>query len=141
MKEITGFELSPRKIEYLKYLFQRKARVRTNEIAEHFEVDPSTITKTLNELSETGYVDHVPYRGAKLTKKGTKYAAFLIHRHRILSLLLKQHGLDSDDACREASRFEGYVSKEAVDRICSSMGHPRMGVCGEIDHTSCDMNH
>lgn len=139
MEEITGVELSPRKIDYIKYLYQKDARIRTNEISMHFNVDPSTITKTVTELSNSGYVDHVPYRGVKLTKMGTEYAAFLIHRHRILSLMLKQHGLDAEDACREAVRFEGYVSKEAIDRICSSMGHPTMGVCGEIEHRSCDL--
>lgn len=138
MEKITGLELSPRKIDYLKYLYQKDARIRTNEISEHFNVDPSTITKTITELSNSGYVDHIPYRGVKLTKMGKEYATFLIHRHRILSLMLKQHGLESEDACREASRFEGYVSKKAIDRICSSMGHPRMGVCGKIDHAYCD---
>ncbi|MBP2030142.1 Mn-dependent DtxR family transcriptional regulator [Methanohalophilus levihalophilus] len=141
MEEITGLELSPRKIDYVKYLYQKDARVRTNEISEHFKVDPSTITKTIAELSSSGYADHTPYRGVRLTERGKEYATFLIHRHRILSLMLKQHGLDDENACTEASRFEGYVSKEAVDRICSSMGHPTMGVCGEIEHGSCDLNH
>ena len=141
MEEITGLELSPRKIDYVKYLFQRDVRVRTNEISEHFSVDPSTITKTIAELADSGYADHTPYRGVRLTKMGKEYAAFLIRRHRILSLMLKQHGLESEAACTEASRFEGYVSKEAVDRICSTMGHPSMGICGKIDHISCDLNH
>jgi Mn-dependent DtxR family transcriptional regulator len=141
MEEITGLELSPRKIEYVKYLFRMEGRVRTNEISEHFNVDPSTITKTIGELAETGYVDHMPYRGFKLTPMGQEYAEFLIHRHRILSLMLKQNGVDAEDACREAARFEGYVSKKAIDRICSSMGHPTVGVCGTIEHTHCDLTH
>jgi Mn-dependent DtxR family transcriptional regulator len=140
MEEITGLELSPRKIDYVKYLYQKETRVHTNELSRHFNVDPSTITKTIAELSDSGYTDHTPYKGVMLTKRGKEYAAFLIHRHRILSLMLNQHGLNPADACREASRIEGHISKEAIDIICSSMGHPMKGVCGEIDHIFCDLS-
>jgi Mn-dependent DtxR family transcriptional regulator len=53
MDDITGLELSPRKIEYLKYLFERSDNVRTNEISTHMNVDPSTITKAINELASS----------------------------------------------------------------------------------------
>ncbi|WP_129597475.1 metal-dependent transcriptional regulator [Methanohalophilus profundi] len=139
MEKITGLELSPRKIEYLKYIHQRKENVRTNELSAHLKVDPSTTTKTINELAEEGYVNHVPYRGVKLTEKGKEYAAFLIRRHRILSLMLKNYGLSPEEACREVSRFESFVSLQAIDTICSTMGHPTMGVCGKIEHPHCDV--
>jgi Mn-dependent DtxR family transcriptional regulator len=72
----------------------------------------------------------------ELTDEGTRYARFLLRRHRILGLLLSHFGFTPDDACREVSRFEDYVSRGAVDRICASMGHPVMGICGEISHDS-----
>jgi Mn-dependent DtxR family transcriptional regulator len=72
----------------------------------------------------------------ELTEEGTRYARFLLRRHRILGLLLSHYGFPPEDACREVSRFEDYVTRDAVDRICASMGHPVMGVCGEISHDS-----
>jgi Mn-dependent DtxR family transcriptional regulator len=134
MEPECGLALSARKVEYLKFILKTGDSVRTNEIAQAFRVDPSTITKTLAEITAAGYITHVPYHGVSLTDSGKIYAEFLVKRHRILSLMLVRNGLSPQEACREASRFESHVSKDAIDRICHFMGHPRQGVCGEITH-------
>lgn len=131
-------EISPRKVQYLKYLWERGGTVKTNDLASRFGVDPSTITKTVAELAGSGLVSHVPYHGVTLSEAGKQYAEFLIKRHRILSLMLTHFGIPHEQACEEVSRFESLVSKETIDRICRSMGHPQQGVCGEITHdTGC----
>jgi DtxR family Mn-dependent transcriptional regulator len=127
-------DLSPRKVAYVKYLFERGGRLRTTDIATRFAVDPSTITKTIAELGETGLVTHESYRGIFLTETGKRHAEFFVKRHRILSLMLTHYGLTHEQACEEATRFESFVSKDTIDRICTAMGHPRLGVCGEITH-------
>ena len=134
MKPERGSALSARKVEYLKFIFKTGGTVRTNEIASAFNVDPSTITKTLADLSAAGYITHTLYHGVCLTDSGKDCAEFLIKRHRILSLMLARNGLSPQEACCEASRFESQVSKRTIDRICHFMGHPRQGVCGEITH-------
>jgi Mn-dependent DtxR family transcriptional regulator len=134
MEPEYGLALSARKVEYLKFIYETGGMVRTTTIASAFGVDPSTITKTLAELTATGYLRHVPYHGVCLTSNGLRHAEFLIKRHRILSLMLFRNGLHTDEACSEASRFESHVSKKAVDRICHFMGHPHQGVCGKITH-------
>ena len=131
-----GLGLTPRKVEYLKFIFEKGGRVKTNEIACRFGVDPSTITKTIADLSSEGLIRHVPYRGVSLTPAGKRYAGFLIKRHRILSLALTQYGISGEQACREAARFESFVSKDTVDTMCRTMGHPSLGICGEITHDS-----
>jgi Mn-dependent DtxR family transcriptional regulator len=136
METSDGLELSPKKVEYLKYINERSGTVKTNEIASKFKVDPSTITKTMNELAESGFVTHIPYHGVTLSDSGTNYAGFLVKRHRILSLMLTHFGLSHEQACEEVSRFESLVSKDAIDQICRSMGHPHRGICGEITHDS-----
>lgn len=130
----AGLELSPRKVDYLKFIFEQGNTVKTNDIASHFEVDPSTITKTITEFADTGYLSHIPYRGVILTETGKKYAKFLIKRHRILSLILVRNGLSEELACSEVTRFESFVSQKAIDIMCCAMGHPQQGVCGKITH-------
>jgi len=138
MDPVDGLELSPRKVTYLKYIFEHGGSARTTDIASHFRVDPSTITKTLGELTLSGHLTHTPYHGVILTQEGRTYAEFLIKRHRILALVLTHYGLSDELACIEVSRFESLVSKEAINRMCSAMGHPHRGVCGEITHdTGC----
>ncbi|WP_406659895.1 metal-dependent transcriptional regulator [Methanolobus sp. ZRKC3] len=139
MQDITGLELSPKKVEYIKFLFKKGGNVRTTDIASSLKVDPSTTTKTIVDLASIGLVNHVPYRGVGLTEKGSKYAEFLVNRHNILTLMLSHYGLSPDEACEEVSRFESFVSRDAIDQICCSMGHPSVGVCGEIFHGSCDL--
>lgn len=141
MQEITGLELSPKKVEYLKFILRKGELVKTTDISTELNVDPSTTTKTINDLSDSGYVDHVPYRGVRLTEKGKQYADFYINRHNILSLMLSHYGLSSEEACSEVSRFEAFVSKPAIDTICGAMGHPTVGVCGRIKHTTCGSRH
>ncbi|MGB4758238.1 MAG: iron dependent repressor, metal binding and dimerization domain protein, partial [Candidatus Methanoculleus thermohydrogenotrophicum] len=75
-----------------------------------------------------------PYHGVRLTPAGISYARFLFRRHRIVALVLSRYGLEPDEACREATKIEACVSKDLVNRICTSLGHPIMSVCGEIEH-------
>jgi Mn-dependent DtxR family transcriptional regulator len=137
MKDIDGLELSPRKSEYMKYLLERDGFAKTSDLSSRFKVDPSTITKTIDELAATGLVEHVPYHGFRLTIDGREYAEFLVRRHRILGLVLSRYGLTPEEACSEATKFEGYVSKETIDKICTSLGHPIMSICGRITHDTC----
>jgi len=137
MKDIDGLELSPKKGEYLKFILKHGGTVHTTDMAERFGLDPSTVTKSIAELSSTGLIEHTPYRGVRLTEKGTEYAEFLLRRHRILALVLSHHGLTAEEACAEASKLESYVSKDVVDKICASLGHPSTSVCGRIKHDTC----
>lgn len=137
MQNIDGLELSPKKCEFLKYIYIKKGVVRTTDISEHFRLDPSTITKTIQDISSTDLIDYIPYRGISLTPRGTEYAKFLIRRHRVIELMLSHYGLSGQEACDEALKFEGYISKDVVDKICHSLGHPIMGICGKIMHDKC----
>lgn len=134
MEIAAGLELSPRKVEYLKFIFEKNGTVKTNDLASYFYVDPSTITKTIAELADAGYLTHIPYRGVILTDLGKRHAKFLIKRHRILSLILVRNGLSEQQACLEVTRFESFVTKGAIDIMCCAMGHPQKGVCGKITH-------
>ncbi|MCK8517767.1 metal-dependent transcriptional regulator [Methanoculleus sp. 7T] len=137
MQEITGHELSPKKAEYLKYIYTQGSVVKTTDVAAHFSVAPSTATKALAEIAKAGYIEHTPYHGVRLTPLGTEYARFLFRRHRIVALVLSRYGLEPAEACREAKKIEQCVSKDLTNRICTSLGHPMMSVCGEIEHDHC----
>ena len=137
MKDIDGLELSPKKCKYLKFILEEGGIVNTTDISKYFHLDPSTITKTIVEMSSTGLIEHVPYRGITLTARGHEYAEFLVRRHRLLELMFSHYGLTEEEACCEASKLEGLVSKDVVDKICHSLGHPSAGICGRIKHDTC----
>jgi len=135
MNRKDGLELSPKKVEYIKFLNGKTNPVKTNDMAAGFGVDPSTITKTLVEMADDGLLDYTPYHGVSLSKQGKITAEFLIKRHRILALAMTHFGLSHEQACLEVSRFESFVSKDAIDQMCRAMGHPNKGICGDITHT------
>lgn len=134
MERYDGLELSPRRVEYVKYMAEMGKSLKVSDIAARFSIDPSTVTKALHELEGMGLIVHEPYRGARLSPFGARYGEFLLRRHRILGLILSHYGLSEDEACREASRFESYVSRYAINKMCRAMGHPTTGICGEITH-------
>jgi Mn-dependent DtxR family transcriptional regulator len=134
MMQSDGLDLSPRKVEYLKYLRETGDCRKIGELAVHFSVDPSTVSKVVQELASAGLITHRPYGRVMLTREGTLHAEFLLRRHRILALILTHYGLKGEEACQEASRFESYVSRGAVNKICRSLGHPTKGICGSISH-------
>ncbi|NYT17761.1 MAG: helix-turn-helix domain-containing protein [Methanomicrobiales archaeon] len=82
MEDYTGLELSPRKVEYLKYLSGQGGSAKISELSGHFGVDPSTATRTVQELTWEGFVHHEPYGDVVLTGFGEEYSAFLLRRHR-----------------------------------------------------------
>ncbi len=127
-------EVSPRKAEYLKYILESGGSVKTTDMAHNFGISPSTGSKAIREMTEADLLFHTPYAGASLTEKGRKMAQFIQRRHRILTLLFSHYGFTSGEACAEVKRFEYHVSREAVNRICASLGHPMMSVCGRIEH-------
>ncbi|WAC05925.1 MAG: metal-dependent transcriptional regulator [Methanoregula sp.] len=138
MADENGHDLPARKVEYLKYIYERGGSAKTIDLATHFSVDASTISKTISDLTERGFLTHAPYQRIVLSSRGKQYAGFFVKRHRILSLMLTHYGFSQEAACKEASRFESYVTKNAVDRICRTMGHPQEGTCGSITHdTGC----
>lgn len=127
-------EVPPRKAAYLKFILEAGGRVRTTEIARNFGVSNPTGSKVIREMTEAGYLTHAPYTDAALTEKGERIAVFIQRRHRILTLLLSHYGFAPGEACSEAEQFEHHVSREAVNRICASLGHPVISVCGPIMH-------
>ena len=138
MVDDNGNELPARKVNYLKYIYEHGGTAKTVDLAAHFSVDASTISKTITGLTSRGFLSHAPYQRITLSRQGKLYAGFFVKRHRILSLMLTHYGFSQEEACEEASRFESYVSKGAVDRICRTMGHPQEGACGSITHdTGC----
>lgn len=138
MADENGHDLPARKVEYLKYIYEHGGTAKTVDLAAHFSVDVSTISKTISDLTGRGFLSHAPYQRIALSRRGKQYAGFFVKRHRILSLMLTHYGFSQEAACREASRFESYVTKNAVDKICRTMGHPQEGACGSITHdTGC----
>lgn len=131
--------LTPRRMEYLKYLLEQDGPVSNASLAARFGVDPSTCTKTVRVLAEAGLVEHAPYRGTALSERGRRCAEFLVRRHRLLALAFARLGMEPSTACEQAARCEARIPREVVNTICAALGHPSASACGAIarDRACC----
>jgi DtxR family Mn-dependent transcriptional regulator len=122
----TGFSRSTE--DYLKAIYELEtpeAPVQTSAIAGVLEVAPPSVTSMVKKLSESGLLQHLPYRGVQLTPAGRLAALRMVRRHRILeTYLTSKLGYDWDSVHEEAERLEHAVSDELIERMAVALGYP-----------------
>ena len=115
--------------DYLKVIYHLSSQggfATTSDIAAMLLVAPPSVSGMVKRLSETGLIEHVPYRGVQLTNQGRDAALRMIRRHRILEVYLTQQlGYDWDNVHGEAERLEHAVSDELIERMARALGDPR----------------
>ena len=68
--------------EYLEtlYHFNEKfpgKRVRNGDLAKYLGVSPASATEMIQRLAKNGFVDYVPYKGARLTETGLEHGMMM----------------------------------------------------------------
>jgi len=115
--------------DYLKTIYHLSSQggfASTSDIAASLAVAPPSVSGMIRRLSETGLIEHVPYRGVQLTNQGRRAALKMIRRHRVIELYLTQRlGYDWDGVHDEADRLEHAVSDDLIERMSGSLGDPR----------------
>jgi DtxR family Mn-dependent transcriptional regulator len=114
--------------DYLKVIYslcEHGEVASTSAIAEALEVQPASVTGMVKRLAESGFVEHVPYRGVQLTEAGTREALMILRRHRILESYLTQRlGYRWEDVHPEAERLEHAASDELIERMATALENP-----------------
>lgn len=98
--------------EYLEVIgiFQESGgRASTNDVATYMKINPASVTEMFGKLMAEGYVDYVPYHGARLTPRGQRVVNKLMKKHRTLADFLKTIGVDSEIAELDACRIEHVI--------------------------------
>jgi len=121
--------LSEAQEDYLKHLFALEEAlggpVSTQALAARMGVKPPSVTEMLKKLSALGLVEHLPYRGARLTEAGRRVALEVLRHHRLLEAYLHQAlGYGWDEVHQEAERLEHVISEALEERIAEALGHP-----------------
>ena len=120
--------------EYLEtlYEFYEKSpdeRVRNGELANYLDVSPASATEMVQRLAKNGFVDYVPYKGARLTEKGLEHGMMMKRRHRLAEVLLTIlpfEGNVHETACRLEHAFNDDLE------LCISLllGNPTLDPSG-----------
>ncbi|MDQ3876885.1 MAG: metal-dependent transcriptional regulator, partial [Actinomycetota bacterium] len=94
------------------------AVVATTSLARRLRVSAASATNMLKKLDSLGLVEHLPYRGAKLTDRGRAVALEVIRHHRLLETYLATAlGVPWDEVHSEAEVLEHVLSEDLEERI------------------------
>jgi DtxR family Mn-dependent transcriptional regulator len=79
----------------------------------------------VKKLAGDGYVEHVPYRGVRLTTEGRRVALEVLRHHRLLeTFLVEELGVPWDRVHAEAEVLEHVLSEGLEARIAAKLGEP-----------------
>src|SRR5918992_5494656 len=102
------------------------------QLASSLGVAPGTATTMVKTLAESGLAEYEPYAGVALTPAGSKLAAMVVRRHRLIELFLVQVlGFGWDEVHEEAEQLEHVVSDRLIERIDELLGHPEADPHGD----------
>jgi DtxR family transcriptional regulator, Mn-dependent transcriptional regulator len=114
--------------DYLREIYKLQsegARVRTSTLARRMGVKPPSATAMVKKLAARGLVDHQPYRGVRLTRRGERIALEVLRHHRLIELYLARTlELGLDAVHDEADRLEHALSETLEERIDKALGSP-----------------
>lgn len=124
---------------YLKAIFLGEARLAGDErllpmgqLALALGVAPGTATTMVKALAESGLVEYEPYNGVRLSPAGSRLAALVLRRHRLIELFLVQVlGMRWDEVHDDAEQLEHVVSERLIERIDELLGHPEVDPHGD----------
>ena len=124
---------------YLKAIFQGEAQLIGSQrllpmghLAAALGVAPGTATTMVKALAESGLVEYEPYNGVRLSPAGSRLAALVLRRHRLIELFLVQVlGMRWDEVHDDAEQLEHVVSERLIERIDELLGHPEVDPHGD----------
>ena len=88
--------LTPSMEDYMEMIYRtciEEGYERINGLAEKLNVRPSSATKVIQKLRQTGLVDYRKYGIIQLTEEGRAIGRFLLRRHGIIEDFLKNLGI------------------------------------------------
>lgn len=127
---------SPTAEDYVKAIYSlshgNREPASTSDLAARLDLTASSVSTTVKRLDAAGLVEHVRYRGVRLSPDGEALALGVLRRHRLLELFLHT-SLDIrwEDVHRFAERLEHSASDELIEIIDAKLGHPTVDPHGD----------
>jgi DtxR family Mn-dependent transcriptional regulator len=132
---IPDDEISPAMRDYLAEIYrlgQGEVWVSTTALAERLNVSGPATVRMVRRLHQAGLVDHLPYKGVRLTRPGKKAALLGIRRHRLAErFLVDVLKFGWHEVHEDADEFQKGISQRLEERMSEVMGHPTTCPHGE----------
>jgi len=115
--------LSEAACRYIVAIYEQLPETTPNLLAKLMHVSRPTAFETIKKLEQLGLIEKHEHT-YRLTNKGIETAEQIIRSHRILETLLYQAGVELEEACKCATRIQGIVAPDIVDKIDKYLGTP-----------------
>ena len=113
---------------YLKTIFvlaETQDPVPVTALAERLKITTVSASEMVRRLQERSLLDHMPYKGVRLTPDGEERARSILRRHRLWErFLTDQLGLDWSEAHDAACQLEHLADDELVNELDRFLGQP-----------------
>lgn len=84
-----------------------------------------SVTQAVKRLAGKDLVEVIPYKGVKLTQKGTALATHILRKHRLWeTFLVEKLGFGWEEVHPLAEQLEHIQSRELVEKLAEFLGSP-----------------
>lgn len=103
-------------LEMICRLGQTNTVVRIHELSEKLHVKPSSASKMVQNLRNSGYVEFPRYGYIVPTEKGLAAGAYLLHRHKVLhDFLCLLNGTSNE--LEQVEKIEHFINKKTLSNL------------------------
>lgn len=104
-------------LETILILSQKKSFVRAIDVGEYMGYSKPSVSRAIGLLRNGGFVEVGDGGGLSLTDAGRETAEKIYERHRLLTKMLTEMGVDEETASDDACRMEHVVSDRSFEAI------------------------
>ena len=104
-------------LEVIAELVEMKGYATTLDISGYLDVSAPSVTKMLQRLGDSGYLEYERYRGVRLTGRGAQLAETVRQKHGILLEFFEVLGVGSEAANQDAEGIEHHLNPETIGQL------------------------
>lgn len=103
-------------LEVIYELIKQKGYASTVDISNYLNIRSPSVTKMIQRLDESGYLNYEKYRGINLTDDRIRIAKSIRNRHEILAEFFRMIGVDKEIANNDAEGIEHHLHHERLKK-------------------------
>jgi DtxR family Mn-dependent transcriptional regulator len=115
---------------YLKTIYELSAErplVPISTMAQRLGISAVSATEMVHRMRGHQLVEHLPYKGVRLTGEGRRRALRVVRRHRLWECFLADHlGLPWHEVHDLACRLEHAMEARVTEALAQHLGHPAL---------------
>ncbi len=104
-------------LEVIYELMEYKGYANMSDISNYLNVSSASVTKMIQRLHDSEYIEYEKYKGIRLKDKGISVAKAIREKHSILTEFLLLLGIDEADAHRITEGIEHHFDNNSLKRL------------------------